>query len=223
MSDAVRNNPNLLALANAVEANRQLIESGRSEHLPRLSVSSSYIYADQGYDNRAVPPYRVGTVGVRVAVPIYEGGRVDATVREATAKYDIAREQHEAARREIERNVRTAYLNATASLARIGSTGEEARALEKVVEAQLKSHELGVTTMLDVLIARRRLTKARSDQSKARYDYIRDLTTLRMHGGALSRAHIEEIDSWMARRPAEAPIAGRSSDRIVAGRSTGAV
>jgi outer membrane protein len=141
----------------------------------------------------------VGTIGVQLNMPIYEGGRVEGTVREATAKYEIAREQYEAARREIERNTRTAYLSASASYARIGSTGEETRALERVVEAQEKSYEFGVTTVLDVLIARRRLVKARSDQSKARYDYIRDLTVLRVHVGALTRQHIEEIDGWMVR------------------------
>jgi hypothetical protein len=42
------------------------------------------------------------------------------------------------------------------------------------------------------------LTKARSDQSKARYDYIRDLTILAAHVGEPMRPHIEEVDGWMA-------------------------
>ena len=53
------------------------------------------------------------------------------------------------------------------------------------------------------MIALQRLFKARSDQSKARYDYIRDVTTLRVRAGALSLQNIEEIDGWMASgRPA---------------------
>jgi outer membrane protein len=197
VSDAVESNPHLLAMSKASEASKRLVSSGRSEHLPRLSLAASQVYADQGYDNRQVPEYDVGSVGFVVSVPIYEGGRVQATVRDAEAKYRRSLERYEAARREIERSVRSAYLNTVASHARIGSTGEERRALEKVVQSQERSRELGVTTVLDVLIARRRLVEARSAESKARYDYIRDLTMLRAHVGGLERSHIEEIDGWL--------------------------
>jgi len=196
--DAARNNPTLVALQHAIDAARELIESGRSEHLPKLSVTASRTYSDQGYDNRLVPRYMVDTVGVQLVIPLYEGGRVQATVREATARYEMAREQHERARREIEGDTRTAYLGAVANLARIGSTNQEVRALERVLDAQQKSYRLGVSTLLDVLIVRRRLFKARSDQSKARYDYIRDLTLLRVRAGSLGVQDVEEIDRWMA-------------------------
>lgn len=43
---------------------------------------------------------------------------------------------------------------------------------------------------MDVLIAQRRLFRSRSDRSKARYEHIRDLTTLRLRAGALSSAWI---------------------------------
>jgi len=55
---------------------------------------------------------------------------VQATVRDAAARLAIAREQYEGARREIERDTRTAYLSALASHARIGSTNAEVGALE---------------------------------------------------------------------------------------------
>ena len=198
VSDASRNNPNLVALQHAIEAARKLIDSARAEHVPQVALTASRVHSDQGYDNRLVPSYNVGTVGIQLTVPIYEGGRVQASVREASARFEIAREQHEGARREIERDARTAYLSAVASHARIGSTNEEVRALEKVLEAQTRSYELGVATVVDMLIAQRRLYRSRSDQSKARYDYIRDLTMLRIRGGRLTEADLEELDSWMA-------------------------
>ena len=199
VTDSVSGNPGLLALNSAIEAARRMIDSNNAEHLPTVALAASNTYADQGYDNRPVPAYRVGTVGIEVNIPIFEGGRVQAGVREAAAKFEIAREQYEGARREIEGKVRSAYLSAQASSARIGSTAEEVRALERVVEAQQRSYEVGVTTALDVLIARRRLIKSKSDHAKARYDYIRDLTVLRVQSGALNRVNIEEIDSWLAR------------------------
>jgi outer membrane protein len=141
----------------------------------------------------------VSGIGVQVEIPLYSGGRVQAAEREANARFEIARESLEGARREVERDARTAYLTTVTSHARIGSTNAEVNALEKSLQAQQKSYELGVTTIVDVLNAQRLLLKSRSDQSKARYDYIRGLTTLRVHAGTLSLRDIEEIDSWMAR------------------------
>jgi len=198
-SDAVRTNPNLTALQQAIEAASKLVESGRAEHMPQVALTASKTNSDQGYDNRLTPPYSVGTVGVQVNIPLFEGGRVQATVRDASARLGIAREQYEGARREVERDTRTAYLNARASYARIDSTGAEVHALENVVAAQRTSYEMGATTIVDVLIAQRRLFKSRSEQFKARYDYIRDFTTLRVRAGRLTDQDIEEMDGWMAR------------------------
>jgi len=187
-----------MALQQAIEAAQMELRSGRAEYSPRLALTVSQTHSDQAYDNRLVPAYNVGTVGVQLTIPLYEGGRVQATVKDATARLEIAREKYEGARREIERDARTAYLNATTNHARIGSTGDEVQALERVVDAQKKSYELGVSTMIDVLISERRHFKARSDRQKARYEYIRGFTMLRVRSGRLTDQDVEEIDSWMA-------------------------
>lgn len=200
VTDAGRNNPNVTALEKAMDAVRSQIRGARADHLPRVTLQANKTYADQSFDNRANPSYQVGSVGVQVEIPLYSGGRLQAAEREANARFEMARESLEGARREVERDARTAYLTAVSSYARIGSTNTEVAALEKTLEAQRKSHEIGVATIVDVLNAQRLLLKSRSEQSKARYDYIRGLTTLRMHAGTLSLRDIEEIDGWMARR-----------------------
>jgi outer membrane protein len=215
VGEATRRNPHLVALQNAIEAANKAVDSGRAEHLPQLALTATQTYSNQGYDNRSTPPYNVGTLGLQLTIPLYEGGRVQATVREAGARLAIAREQLEAARREVERDARTGYLSAVANRARIGSTEEEVRALEKVVAAQQRSYGLGVSTIVDVVIAQRRLFKARSDRSKALYDYLRDLTTLRARIGTLSLQDIEEMDGWMV--PAGGDSLSRPDTTAVSG------
>jgi outer membrane protein len=206
--DAARNNPNLTALEKAMDAVRSQIKSARSDHLPVLSLQASKTYSDQGYDNRLIPSYSVGTVGLQVDVPLYAGGRVQAAEREANARFEMARESLEGARREVESDTRTAYLTTVSSYARISSTNAEVQALERTLQAQQKSYEMGIATIVDVLNAQRLLLKSRSDQSKARYDYIRGLTTLRVHAGTLSIKDIEEIDGWMTRQGGQQPVGG---------------
>lgn len=195
---ARRNHPRLLALAQSVQAARRALEASRAEHLPVASATLSRTYADQGFDNRRQPPYHATSVGVELRVPLYEGGRTQASIREATARQGAAEQQLEAARREVQRETLSQWWSARANHARIGSTDAEVAALEQTVQAQERGLELGASRITDVLDARRRLLKARADQAKARYDYIRDVVALQIRSGEVGPADIARWDGWFA-------------------------
>ncbi len=194
LADAIANNRTLVALRHAINAASQLISSARARHLPQVALTATYTDSNQGFDSRDLPSYSSNSIGVEITIPLYEGGRVDGSVRAARARHGIAQQEYEFSLRETEVATRTAYLNALASYARIGSTTREINSLEKVLDAQRKGYDLGTTTLVDVLIAQRRLFRARSDRSKVRYDYLRNLTSLRIQAGNLTFADIEELD-----------------------------
>lgn len=196
VAGAMRSNPRLAALSQAVEATRRNVEAIRAERLPQLAVTLSRTYADQGFDNRQQPPYHATSLGLEWRMPLYEGGRVDAAEREAVARRGAVEQQLEAARREIARETETFVLSAQANHARIGSTDLEVLALEQAVQAQEKGLELGVSRITDLLDARRRLLEARAEQAKARYSYVRDVVALRVRSGELSDADIESWGGW---------------------------
>jgi outer membrane protein len=198
IADAVSSNPNLSALKAALEAADQIIASSKAEHLPQLSLQLTETYSDQSYDNRQSPPYDVGSVNMLVNVPIYEGGRVDASVREAVARRQIALQEYEKVRRQIERETRTSFLNATAGYARIDSTQRELEAQQKTQQAQQKGYELGVATIVDLLESRRDVFKAQIQHQQAVYEYARSLIMLRVWSGGLNLENIEEIDHWFS-------------------------
>lgn len=198
VAEALRNNPNLHALQFAIESARNQISSSRAEHLPQLALMLSDSYADTGYDNRDSTAYTVSSATIQLAMPIYSGGGVNAAVQEADARYRIAQQQLEELRRKLEVGTRTAYLNATTNFARIASTNQEVEFREKAYQAQQKSHERGVTTIIDVLYAQRQLFKARSEQSRARYDYVRSILELRLQAGSFTEDDMEEINGWLA-------------------------
>ena len=202
VSSAERHNPSLAALRHAIDGARELLRGVRAEHLPQISLSASRTHADQGFDNRTTPPYRIDTVGVQVTIPLSEGGRVLASARQANARLDIARAQYEQARREIERDTRIAHREAAALRLRIDSAAAEQRALEQVLEGQRARLERGAATVVEVLDAQRRVFRARADEAKARYDYLRALTLLHLHAGTLTPLHLEQLDGWLATRRA---------------------
>jgi outer membrane protein len=198
--EATRSNPTLVALQYAIDANSKLIASARAEHLPQVSLQLSETYSDNGgFDNRQLPRYTVGSVGLQLSVPLYSGGGIEAGARDAIARYQVATEKHAQKFREIERETRTAYLDAKAGRARIDSTGREVQAREKARDAQERSYELGVSTIVAVLESKKNLLQARFEHAQARYHYIRSLAALRLWAGTLSRQSMEEANAWLAK------------------------
>jgi outer membrane protein len=200
IATAMRNNPRLMALTQAVDAARRTVEASRAEHLPQLSAGLSHIYSNTGYDNRRQPPYHSTSLGLELRVPLYEGGRVDASVRDAAARLGTAEQELVAARREIEREILTLWSSARANHARIGSTAAEVVALELTVLSQERALELGVSRITDLLIARQRLLRSRAEHAKARYDYVRDVVALTTRTSELTAADVAVWDGWFDAR-----------------------
>jgi len=200
VNEATTHNPALIALRYAIESNSKIIASARAEHLPQVSLQLTETYADNsGFDNRALSRYSVGSVGMQLVVPIYSGGGTEAAVRQAIANYQIATEKRALKFREIERETRTAYLDAQAGRARIDSTGREVEAREKARDAQERSYALGVATIVAVLESKKNLLQARFEQAQARYHYIRSLAGLRLWAGSLTRQSLEDTNAWLAK------------------------
>jgi outer membrane protein len=195
---AVQTNPKLTALQQGIESARKLTAGARAEHLPQLALQMSETYSDNGgFDNRQVSRYDVGTIGLQLTVPLYEGGATNAGIRDATAQRSIAEQQFEEQFRKIERETRTAYLDAKTAKSRIKSSRREVEARDKARDAQEHSYEHRLTTIVDVLEAKKNLLRARVEQAKARYEYLRAGVTLRLWAGSLARSDIEELNVWL--------------------------
>jgi outer membrane protein len=199
VANAVIHHPAIQALQHAMDAAAKNIASQWANHLPLLSLQMSGIYAKNGgFDNRQLDPYTVGTLGLQLNMPLYSGGSVKAAEREAIARFEMTKYKHMQKQREIERETRTAYLNAQTGYSRIASTAREVEARVKARDGQQRGYELGAATIVALLESKKNLLKSRFAYARARYDYIRSLVALRVWGGTLSRADLEEINSWLA-------------------------
>lgn len=193
-------NPLIAARRTAVEVGRVGVRAVEAEHWPTLNLLLQRNQSNQDIDNAPRRDFTVDLVALELRIPIYEGGRVNAASASATAQAAIAAEQLEATRREIERETRLLYASAVANRARIDSTDAEVDALEYNVRAQERGFELGVVTVIQVLDARRRLLRARADQAKARYDYLRDLIGLRLRAGNFTEQEVRSFNDWLGVR-----------------------
>ncbi len=140
---------------------------------------------------------RSASVGLRLAWPIYTGGRVSAETRQARSRHREATHALERARREAVRQTRQAYLGVESAIARVGALRQAVVSSQSAVDAVEAGFQVGTRTSVDVLDAQRDLFEARNDLAAARYDYIRDALRLRRAAGALVLEDLEAINGWL--------------------------
>lgn len=196
VEEAVTSNPLLLSLQAGSEAAQQMIASANAQHLPTASVQLSETISNTITNNLQVLPYNIGSALLNVNIPLYAGGGIEAGARESVQKYQVSREKIEEARREIERETRSAYFNVISGRSRIDSSRKEAEFREKAKIAQEKSYEVGVSNIVELLDAHRRLIRANTEHRKAKYDFIRSLISLRLNSGSLADLDLEAVAAW---------------------------
>ena len=139
------------------------------------------------------------SIGIRLQVPLYTGGRVPSETRAARARHREAMHRQERARRDAVRQTRQAYLGVEAAIARVEALGQAVVSSQSALDAVDAGFQVGTRTSVDVLDAQRDLFQARNDLAAARYDYIRNALRLRLAAGTLVPSDLEAINGWLDR------------------------
>lgn len=190
-------NPDVSALAHAVEAADKSISAYQAGHLPRLEFQASGSYSDTVYNNQQSPAYTVGSIGVEATIPIFEGGITSARVEEAEGRKGLSSSQLEQKQRELEKYTRAAYLDMATAQARSAATDRQLDASEKAKLAMEKGYELGVVTIVDLLNAQKQLSESRKIQRQSRYRYFKSRSLLMMEAGQLDVEELAKLNDWL--------------------------
>jgi protease secretion system outer membrane protein len=184
---ALRNNPEVIARTYNVEAARQEVNKQRAGHFPRVDFVASYAKADAETLNTYQQESTSRAIGVQVTIPIYSGGAVSASTRQASANQIRAKAELEAQTDRILVDLRKQYSAAISSVQRIQALEkavESGRLLMKATEQSIKG---GVRINLDLLNAQQQLYVSQRDLAQARYNYLLSLLRLRAAAGTLSQ------------------------------------
>ena len=189
---------NSLALSIQQETLRlatQEIERMSAGHWPTLDMVGSYV------DNRAGgSPNGFGsdlqnaTIGLKLNIPLYQGGAVSSRVREAIANQQKAQDEVEAARRKSELDTRQAYLNLTGSVAQVQAYEQALRSSQSQLDSTNLGYEVGVRNSVDVLNAQQQLFTAKRDLLQARYSYLMNVLRLQFAVGLLTETDLSDIN-----------------------------
>ena len=187
--------PELQSLRAQLDAARMEVDKAQAGHKPTLdavaqwsrSNSDSVTNVNSRYDNKSI--------GLQLSVPLYAGGYVSSSVRQAVAAQERAREALEAARRDLGVRVHREFRGMTEGVLRVKALEQAVRSAEQAVLSNQMSFQAGSRTTVDVLNAQQQKTTAQRDLAQARYLYLVSRLRLQALVGEDRQASVAQVNS----------------------------
>lgn len=164
--------PELAALRARRDAAAREVERAAAGHRPTVdavlqltrSASENVTTPSSRYTNRAI--------GIQLNVPLYSGGYVDSTVRQAVAELTRAEENLESLRRDLFVRVAEQHRLVEEGVQRIQALLRARESAQTALRSSEMSQRAGVRTILDVLEAQQRLQNVERELRAARYQQL---------------------------------------------------
>ncbi|MCK0129726.1 TolC family outer membrane protein [Erythrobacter sp. F6033] len=191
---ALEQNPNLIAAKERAEAAGFSTKAAGAGRYPTVGVFSNVDYSDF-YGTLGGPissdflqSETTANVGVRLTVPLFQGGLPAARQRQAGARESAALNEVIAFERDVIAQTRATYANWQSAGAVIKSSQTAVEAAELSLEGVRAENSIGNRSILDVLNAEQELLSARAQLVTARRNaYVAGFNLLALMGKAEAR------------------------------------
>lgn len=200
LQKALSSNVQLQAQAEQEKVARYEVQRNKDAHKPTLDLVGS---VGNTWDmngiakNGGTDQTRNGSIGLQFSMPLYTGGGLSSKDREAAAKYEQAKMETEAKRREIEQQTKSAYLGMTNGAAQVNALEQALVSSQSQLDATKTGQQVGVRTNVDVLNAQQQFYESRLNLQKARYAYLLASLQLAAAAGELSDSHLQAINGQL--------------------------
>ena len=137
------------------------------------------------------------SIGLTIAVPIFNGFAIDSRVREAIALESKAASDLENAKRSAAQAARQAFLGVNSGLAQVRAYEAAEISSNSALESNKLGYQVGVRINIDVLNAQQQVFSTRRDLSKARYDTLVNGLRLKAAAGTLKEDDIMQVNAML--------------------------
>jgi outer membrane protein len=165
-------------------------------HLPTLDFVATY--GQTAESATATSPIgrdtTASTVGVQLALPIFQGGSVSSREREAAALYQRSRDDLDNARRTAVLTARQLYLSTLNGITQVTALEQAKVSSQSALDSNKLGYEVGIRINIDVLNAQQQLYSTERDLALARYNTILNNLRLKASAGTLREEDLEEIN-----------------------------
>lgn len=171
---AAEQHPAILATEYLVDAAGFSVKSAEGQLLPQVSASAGL---SQGYRNTTPGSLADGnaasaTIGATLTVPIYQGGRVAATVRQQKETLGQARIEVDVSRDRVRAAVTAAWTQYIAALESVTANRALVAAQQLALNGVIEERNVGQRTTLDVLNAQADVITAQINLATSERDTV---------------------------------------------------
>ncbi len=175
-------------------------QSKKWEHAPSLSLGMSY--QDQSVTTNSAIAFlnRQGettSISLTLDVPLYLGGSIGATRRQAAYQALASQENLNNTRLTLIQNTRNQHLTVSIDVSQVEARRQAIVSSQSAYEATRAGYDVGTRNLVDVLNAEQAVYQARRDYYRARYEYIIDRLGLDQLVGSLGTSDISDIEAWL--------------------------
>ncbi|WP_353669019.1 TolC family outer membrane protein [Marinomonas sp. THO17] len=168
---------------------------------PTFSIGGSISRTDNDYSittqSLTSGATNTSAVSLSVSIPLYSGGAINASVRQASAQAESAIEQRASTLQSIELNIRSLYLDLQTSVAQIAAQRQLIRSRQSALEATQAGYDVGTRNLVELLAAQSNLYDAQNTYEQYRYNFVLQQLRLLEATGDLTESKIKELDRWL--------------------------
>jgi outer membrane protein/protease secretion system outer membrane protein len=192
---AEKNSPEMKAMQARLDAARREVSKSQAGHLPTLDAIAQWSNSGSENITRINSRYENKSIGLQLNVPLYSGGYVTSTIRQAVAEQTRAEESLEALRRDLGVRVHKEYRGVSEGVMRVRALEQAVRSAQQMMLSTQMSLKAGSRTQLDVLNAQQQYTLALRDLAQARFIYLMSKVKLASLAGDDAVASVDEVNA----------------------------
>ena len=197
---AEKNSPEIKAMQARLESARREVSKSQAGHLPTLDAVAQWSNSGSENITRINSRYENKSIGLQLNVPLYSGGYVNSTIRQAVAEQTRAEETLEALRRDLGVRVHKEFRGVTEGVLRVRALEQAVRSAEQMMQSTQMSLKAGSRTQLDVLNAQQQYTMALRDLAQGRLVYLLSKVRLASLVGDDALVSIEQVNASLMSR-----------------------
>jgi len=187
--------PEIKALQARLDQAKREVSKSQAGHLPTLDAIAQWSNSGSENITRINSRYENKSIGVQLNIPIYSGGYVNSTIRQAVAEQTRAEETLEALRRDLGVRVHKEYRGVSEGVMRVRALEQAVRSAEQMMKSTQMSLKAGSRTQLDVLNAQQQYTLALRDLAQARFVYLMSKVKLAALAGDDAVTSVDEVNA----------------------------
>ena len=208
VSNALEHNADLKVSEFAREAAYKNAESKTAAHLPTVTGSYQHTKTDSDATSTPyIPAYDMPAgvsqdnknevFAISLTMPLFAGGGISASRRQAWDQYYAAQDGYESARRGTVQAARSYHLAVTTDVARVTAQKQAILSAQSALDATQAGYEAGTRNIVDVLLAERALYETQHAWQTARYQFINDYLKLKKVSGNLTPEMIQNTEAFL--------------------------